>query len=458
MRIIICGAGQVGFQIARHLSYEKHDITVVDQSPELIRRVTDALDVSGIVGFASYPQTLARAGAEHTDMLLAATASDEVNITACQVAHSLFSIPQKIARVRASDYLQTQWNNLFQRDNMPVDVVISPEQEVAQVVMRRLKSPATFDSAAFFNGRARFLGIHLNHDCPLLNTPLHQLKELFETLKAIIFAVKRQDRIFVPTREDQLFAGDDVYALAAQEDTQRVLELFGQDLVQGRRIVIVGGGNIGFSVAQLLEKRDGDFRTRLIEFDPVRAELVAEKLERTIVLNGDGLSEVILTEANIAEAEALIALTNNDKINLLSCALAKDFGCHRVMALSNDPSFSRLSEALKIDAFINPRAITVSRILKHVRRGRVRDVHSLMDGKAELLEIQVLATSPIVGNKLLDIDLPPSVIICAIMSKSKIFIPEPEYRFLEGDCAIIFTLRDEIKAVETLFRVSVNFI
>jgi trk system potassium uptake protein len=458
MKIIICGAGQVGFQIARHLSYEGHNITVIDQSPLLIRRVTDALDVSGVVGFASYPETLARAGAEDTDMLLAATASDEVNMTTCQVAHSLFGIPQKIARIRASDYLKTQWNNLFQRENMPVDVIISPEVEVAQAVLNRLDAPATFDSALFFDNKAQFLGIQLQGDCPLLNTSLGQLKELFGRLQVTIFAVKRDQIFFIPTKEDQLFEGDDIYILSSKADSKRVLELFGQDVEQGRHIIIIGGGSIGFSVAKALEESEGDFSTRLIEFDPKRAETIAEKLERTIILNGDGLNESILIEANASKAEAVISLTNDDKINLLSCGLAKHLGAHRVMALTNDLSFSRLADALKINAFINPKMITVSRILKYVRRGRVRDIHSLLDGQAELIELQVLATSPIVDKKLSEIDFPADVHVCAVMSDKEVFIPRPDYRFIQGDCVVIFAVRHQIKSIEKLFRVSVNFI
>lgn len=458
MQIIICGAGQVGFQIARHLSYEGHNITVIDQSSELVRRVTDALDVSGVVGFASYPETLAKAGAQDTDMLLAATASDEVNMTACQVAYSLFGIPQKIARIRASDYLKTQWNDLFQRDNMPVDVIISPEVEVAQVVLNRLDAPATFDSASFFDGRVHFLGIHLGQNCPVLNTPLHQLRELFGHLHAMIFAVKRDHHLFIPTREDQLFAEDDIYLITVKEDIERLLALFGQDAEQGKRIIIIGGGNIGFSVAKALEKHERDFRTRLIEVDSKRAEYIVEKLERTIILNGSGLSEDILTEANVRDAEAVISLTNDDKINLLSCGLAKDLGCHRTMALTNTPNFSRLSRALQIDAFISPKMITVSRILKHIRRGRVHAVHSLMDGQAELLELQILATSTVVNKRLADAEFPPGVLVCIVMHESEVIIPTPDYRFVEGDFIVIFTMRDQIKSVEKLFRVSVNFI
>ena len=253
MKIIICGAGQVGWQIARHLANENNDVTVVDRNADLVRRATDTLDVQGIVGFASYPDILTRAGAVDADMIIAATHSDEVNMVTCQVAHSVFNIPRKIARLRSQSYLDAIYSDLYRRDHMPIDVVISPETEVAEAVLRRLETPAAFDTEFFLDGEVQMLGITLTDSCPVLNTPLRQLSDLFSTLSAIVVAIRREGSMFVPSSGDQLFTGDSCYIFVKKTDVERTLEVFGKTTKTQERIVIVGGGNVGFSVAKDLE-------------------------------------------------------------------------------------------------------------------------------------------------------------------------------------------------------------
>ncbi|HSG55267.1 MAG TPA: Trk system potassium transporter TrkA, partial [Paracoccaceae bacterium] len=225
MKIIICGAGQVGWQIARHLAGEKNDITIVDNNPDLVRRATTSLDVQGIAGFASYPDVLERAGARDADMIIAATYSDEVNMVTCQVAHSVFAIPRKIARLRSQSYLDAIYSDLYRRDHMPIDVVISPEREVAEAALQRLYSPAAFDTEVFLGGRAQLLGITIEEDCPVVNTTLRQLTDLFSTLRAIVVGVRRDGILFAPEAEDQLFVGDDCYVFTVNEDIHRTLEI-----------------------------------------------------------------------------------------------------------------------------------------------------------------------------------------------------------------------------------------
>ena len=227
MKVIICGAGQVGWQIARHLSGEKNDVTVVDNNPELVRRATDTLDVQGISGFASYPDILERAGARDADMIIAATHSDEVNMVTCQVAHSVFGIRRKIARLRAQSYLDAIYSDLYRRDHLPIDVVISPEKEVAEAALQRLAAPAAFDTESFLEGRAQLLGITIEDDCPVINTPLRQLTDLFSTLRAIVVGIRRDGVLFAPAAGDQIFAGDDCYIFTDTEDMTRTLEIFG---------------------------------------------------------------------------------------------------------------------------------------------------------------------------------------------------------------------------------------
>ena len=457
MKVIICGAGQVGWQIARHLSRENNDVTVVDKDESLIRRISEVLDVSGITGFASYPDVLERAGAKDADMIIAATFADEVNMVTCQVAHSMFDIPRKIARLRSQSYLDAIYSDLYRQDHMPIDVVISPEREVAKAAMRRLEVPAAFDTEQFLDGGADMLGISLSDDCPVINTPLRQLTELFSTLKAVVVGVMRKEKMFVPEPADQLFPGDQIYVISANNDVQRTLEIFGKTQKKGERAIVIGGGNVGLEVAQNLEKGEGRKRVKLIERDRKIAEAAADALERTIVLHGDGLDMELLEEANIEKTDALLAVTDDDKTNLLSCARAKAMGCPLVIALVNDPSLASLMGPLGIDAFINPRTTTVSSILRHIRHGRIRAVYSVGDAEAEVIEAQVMGTSAIAGKSIRDIDWPEGSKVGMVEKNGKLSVPRGDTKLEEGDTLVMFALSADVSRVEKLFQVSLDF-
>ena len=299
MKVIICGAGQVGWQIAKHLASENNDITVIDKDFELVRRLTNSLDVAGVTGLASHPHILERAGAKDADMIIAVTLSDEVNMVVCQVAHSVFSIPRKIARVREQSYLAVDYSDLYRAEHMPVDFIISPEKEVANAAIKRLQSPAAFETESFLDGSAQLIGLKLASDCAVLETPLRQLSELFSTLEAIVVGIRRNRTLFIPSPEDQLFAGDEVYIFCAQDDVKRVFEIFGKVEESSERIIIIGGGNVGLEVALQLENNFSQYHVKIIEKNRKRAEKIADKLEKTIVLNGDGLDIDLLEEANI---------------------------------------------------------------------------------------------------------------------------------------------------------------
>jgi trk system potassium uptake protein TrkA len=457
MRIIICGAGQVGWQIARYLSGENNDVTVVDSNPHLVRRAAETLEVRGVTGFASHPEVLDEAGARDADMIIAATFSDEVNMVTCQVAHSVFGVTRKIARLRAQSYVDPRYADLYRREHLPIDVIISPEREVAQAALQRLRAPAAFDTEDFFDGRAQLLGIDLDEDCPVLNTPLSQLSDLFSTLRAVAVGVRREGRLFAPEPEDQLFAGDQVYVLIDVEDLNRTLEIFGKKIARQERVVIIGAGNIGLGVAQALEQGPRRLRAKLIELDRARAERAADALERTVVLNGDGLDAEMLEEAGIAQADAVLAVTNDDKTNMLAAVRAKTMGCPLAISLVNDPALAPLMAPLGIDAYINPRATTVSSILRHVRHGRVRRIYSIGDGEAEMIEAQVLSSSPIAGQRIRDIDFPEGALVGALMKKGVFQKPRGETRVEEGDLILIFALAADVPEVERLVQVSVDY-
>ena len=458
MKVIICGAGQVGWQIARHLANERNDVTVVDNNADLVRRATDALDVQGVAGFASYPDVLERAGARDADMIIAATHSDEVNMVTCQVAHSVFDIPRKIARLRSQSYLNAIYSDLYRRDHMPIEVVISPEREVASAALKRLSAASTFDTEFFLDGNLQLIGITLDEDCPVVNTPLRQLSDLFSTLRAVVVGVRREGTLFAPEPGDQLFVGDDCYVMVNTADFSRALEIFGKQQQKQERVVLIGGGNVGRMVAQKLEDLPGRaIRAKMIERNRKIAEGSAEALERTIVLNGDGLDASLLQEAGATRADAVLAVTDDDKTNILGAVRAKAMGCKLAVALINDPTLVPLMKPLGIDAYINPRATTVSSILRHIRLGRVRDVYSLGDAEAEIIEAVVLSTSPIAGRQIRDIEFPEGVLIGGIKQGDNIVKPTGSIRINDGDIIALFALSKDVEEVERLLQVSIDY-
>ncbi|MGE0410280.1 MAG: Trk system potassium transporter TrkA [Amphiplicatus sp.] len=456
MRVIVCGAGRVGFGIARRLARENNDVTVIDQSKELIRSIAERLDVRGVVGNGSYPDILVEAGAREADMIIAVTYSDEVNMIACQIAHTLFNVPTKIARIRAAGYLDPKYSDLFSRSHIPIDVIISPEREVSEAIMQRMSTPGAFEIKSFVDGKVWAVGIRLREECPIVNTPLRQVAELFPDLKITIVAIKREKRMWRAHADDQLSAGDEIYFIADRDDVMRALEIMGEAERQARRVIIIGGGNIGLYVARGLEKL-GSMKIRLIERDQARAETVAEQLERTVVLQGDGLDRALLREAGVADAESVVAVTDNDQVNILSSVIAKREGARRAMALVNDSDYGALSEAVGVDRHIDPRAATISTILQHIRRGRIKGVYSLSDGAAELVDAVALETSPLVNKPLREAQLPEGVMIGAVYRDAKVSMPTGDTIINAGDRIVLMALRDYVKDVEQMFRVSLEY-
>jgi trk system potassium uptake protein TrkA len=457
MKVIICGAGQVGFGIAERLAAEDNDVSVIDNAPHLIQTISDTLNVRGFVGHGSHPDVLARAGAEDADMIIAVTLYDEVNMVASQVAHSLFSIPTKVARIRAQSYLKEHWLDLFSRDHMPIDVIISPEVEVGEMVLRRLALPGAFDVVSFAEGEIAVVGVVCEEDCPVVDTPLSQLTELFPDLAAVVVAVKRGNKLFVPHSNDQMLVGDEIYFIAAKDQVERTLSLFGHEERQASRVVLVGGGNIGFFVASQLEMRGSRARAKVVEMSRERAIEIADKLSRTVVLNGSALDEAILREADIEHAETMVALTNDDQVNMLSSVMARKLGCPRVLPLINNTRYSSIVRSLGIDGYINPRAVTVSKILQHVRRGRIRGVHSVFNGEGEVIEAEALETSPLVGKPLRDLNLDEGLRIGSIYRDGEVVIPRGDTQIQAHDRIVIFAMAEEVRKVEQMFRVSLEF-
>ncbi|MCF3638679.1 Trk system potassium transporter TrkA [Rhizobium sp. TRM95111] len=457
MKVIICGAGRVGYGIAERLSEEGNDVSVIDTSAALIGAITETLDVSGIVGHGAHPEVLAKAGADQAEMLIAVTLYDEINMVACQVAHSLFNVPTKIARIRAQSYLAPEYSDLFARESIPIDVTISPEVEVGKMVLRRISFPGATDVVRFANDHIVMLAIECMEDCPVVDTPLQQLSELFPDLVATVTGIFRDGKLAVPRSADQLQTGDLAYVVCDRNHVRRTLALFGHEEQEAARIVIAGGGNIGYFVAKAIEDYQPRTRVKIIEADRERAVLIADKLRNAVVLHGSALDQKMLLQADIQNADLVVALTNNDQINILGSVMAKKLGCKQNLVLINDPSYQDFTRSLGIDAHINPRAVTISGILQHVRKGRIRSVYAVQRGSAEVIEAEALETSPLVGKPFRELELPEGIRIGAIYRDGAVIRPDGGTKIRAKDRVVLFAAATAVRHVEQLFRVSIQY-
>ena len=456
MRVIICGAGQVGYSIAEYLAKEENDVTVVDLGRDLIARMNDELDVNGIVGHASNPDVLKAAGANGADMIVAVTQSDEVNMVACQIGHSLFGIPKKIARVREQAYLQPEWSNLFSRAHMPIDVIISPEVIVAEDIYQRLAVPGTTYVNVVADGLAHMIGVVCEEDCPVVNTPLNQLHNLFPDLSFQVLAILRNNKPIIPDESDELEVGDEVYFIVDTQHMKRVMTAFGHEETEARKLVITGGGNIGLTLANLINERTPGVQLKIIEQDQYRAEYLSEKLEDTIILNGSALDKDILEEASIDNAETMVAVTNDDESNILGSLLAKQRGCERTITLVSNEVYYPLVGPLGVDAMVSPRSIIVANIMQYVRRGRIKGLYNIRDGFAEVLEAEVSEASSIVNTTIEELNLPHEVIVGGIIRDEEFIMPTAGFTIRAGDDVIVLASRAQARNVEKMFSVQVD--
>ncbi len=443
--------------IARQLAQENNDVTIVDQSLELVRNVSDTLDAQAVQGHASDPEVLEKAGVEDADMFIAVTLSDEVNMVACQVAHSLFDVPMKIARVRQQCYLQPIHAELFSRDNLPIDVIISPEREVARAIARRLEMTGAMEIIPLANDKVRLLGVRCDETCPVLNTPLRQLTQLFPDLNIVVVGLIRDGRPIIPTADDQMLLNDEVFFVVETEKAGRAMAAFGLEERESGRLLIFGGGNIGVFLAQEVERHFPWVKAKIIEGNAARAGEITRLLDDTIVLKGDARDTDLLEEANIRQIETVVAVTNDDETNILSSLLAKQLGSERAIALVNASTYEQLTGTLGIDVVISPRNITVSSILQHVRRGRIHSVHAIRQGFGELIEAEALETSELVGKPLRDVKLPSGVLIGAIVKGEDVVYPTGSAVIEAQDRVILFAATTAVRQVEKLFSVQLEF-
>jgi trk system potassium uptake protein len=461
MNIIICGAGRVGFTIAKLLSEQGHSITIIDQSSEDIQKIDDALDVKAIVGKATYPSILEKANASEADMIIAVTRNDEINMLICQISFSIFNIPKKIARIRSQDYLNPKFTKVYSKENLPIDVIISPELEIAKSLQRKLESPGALDNVHFAENKISLLEILIKDDCPLIDIKLKDITKKFSNLDANIMGVIRNGKFLILKKNDIMQKDDKAYVLINTSQMLDTLIAFGHNEKISNKILIIGGGNIGFNLAKNLEESFESARVKIIEKNKERAEFLANELNNSIIINGNGLDEDVLLEANLEEVETVLALTNDDEDNLMVSVLVEKFTKDeknledkRTMALINKPNYSLLQSSLKIDDLIDPRMNTVSSILKHVHKGTIETAYTILNGEYEVIEAEIIETSELINKELKNSNLPEEIRIGAILRKSEVIIPRSNFIFKKDDRVVFLSKKDLIPVVENMFRIS----
>ena len=461
MNIIICGAGRVGFTISKLLSEQGHSITVIDQSSEDIQKIDETLDVKAIVGKATYPSILEKANATETDMIIAVTRNDEINMLICQIAFSIFNIPKKIARIRSQDYLNPKFTRVYSKENLPIDVIISPEIEIAKSIQRKLEAPGALDSVPFAENKIRLLEILIKENCQSIDIKFNELTKKYPKLEANIIGINRGDKFFIPKKNDSVMKDDKIYVLINSSQMAETLKAFGHEEKISKRILIIGGGNIGFNLAKNIEETLESVRVKIVEKNKERAEYLANELNDAIIINGNGLDEEVLEEANLGEAETVLALTNDDEDNLMVSVLVEKFAKDqkeiedkRTMALINKPNYSLLQSSLKIDDLIDPRMNTVSSILKHIHKGTIENAYTISNGEYEVIEAEIIETSELINKELKNSNLPEEIRIGAILRDEKVIIPRSNFIFKKDDRVVFLAKRDSISFVENIFRLS----
>ena len=455
MNIIICGAGRVGYTIAKLLSEQVHSITVIDQSSEDIQKINEDLDVKSIVGKATFPTVLEKANADEADMIIAVTRSDEINMLICQIAFSVFKIQKKIARIRSQEYLDSKFSKVYSIENLPIDVIISPEVEIAKSIQRKLEAPGALDNVPFADNKIRLLEVDVDEKCPLIDIKLEDITKKFSKLEANILGVIRNEKFVFLKKKDVMKKNDKAYVIINSSQMQLTLDAFGHNEKISNKFLIIGGGNIGFNLAKNLENTMDAARIKIVEKNKDRAEHIANKLNNSLVINGNGLDEDVLKEANIEDAETVLALTNDDEDNLMVSVLVEKFSKDkRTMALINKPNYSLLQNSLKIDDLIDPRMNTVSSILKHVHKGTIETAYTILNGEFEVIEAEIIDSSELINKELKNSNLPDDIRIGAILRKNTIIIPTSKFIFEKKDIVVFLAKRDQLPLVERLFQIS----
>jgi trk system potassium uptake protein len=453
MKIVIVGAGEVGYHIASRLALENKDVTVVDQDPDAIRRVAEDIDVRTLAGSGSSPSVLEEAGIREAEILLAVTNSDETNLVACLVANMLSPATKKLARIRGADF--DQYHQTFRDKSPRINTVINPEIEVVKTIESLMRVPGAVDVGSFAEGRIKFVGVYLEKNARLAGALLSDLPELFGDRRPLIAAVVREEELIIPTGKDRLLAGDLIYFISEDKALLETMAVFDKHAKPVNKVLIVGGGRIGFRLALQLERQR--IHCKIIEKNPERCALLAERLDRVVVLHGDGSDQNLLSEENISDIDVVVTLTNHEETNILVSLLAKRMGAGKAITKISKFSYFPLMTAIGIEQVVSPRLSAINTILQHIRRGKVLSAISLKGEQAEALEVVALETSDIVSKPLKRISFPKGAIIAGIIRKDQIIIPTGASIIEPGDRIIIFAHRKAISAVEKILAVKLEY-
>ena len=453
MKIIIVGAGEVGFHIASQLAFESKDVLVIDKKPEALRRVSDNLDVQVLLGSGSSPAILNEAGINSADILLAVTDSDETNLVACLVSNIISPATKKLARIRDADF--DALYDHFREHSPYIDTIINPEIEVVKTIDRLMKVPGAVDVGEFAEGRIKFVGVYLDQNARLAGVRLLDLPAITGDVRPLIAAVIREDELIIPRGNDRLMPGDLVYFISEEHKLLETLSIFDKHAQPLRRVLIVGGGRIGFRLASLLDHES--FHSKIIEVNPDRCTFLAEKLNKVVILCGDGSDQNLLAEENIQETDVLITLTNDEETNILTSLLAKRMGVGKTITKISKFSYFDLMSTIGIEQVVSPRLSAINSILQHIRRGKVISAISIKGEQAEVMEAMALETSDIVDKPLKNISFPKGSMVVGIIRGEKIIIPSGGSIIVPDDRIIIFATKKAVPQIEKILAVKLEY-
>ncbi len=454
MKVIIAGAGEIGIALARYLRSEQDDIVLIDKDVERLGTLSEQLDIQTVVGSASYPSVLERAGAEHADVFLAVTGDDETNLVSCGVANSVFHIPKRIARISSSEYLSSRYKSFLQA--WEIEAILSPEKEMSDRITENLEITGSMDMREMGAGLVRFVGLKCRKTSPLAGKTIAEVRQMTSDFPVNIVAVRRRFQL-MPLSDVTIKAGDDVYFIVDTAHLTQALDVFGYEKESPRYIMIYGGGKVGFQLAKRLEEDKVSHNITIVENDEERAQFLAEKLESSLVINGDALDDNLIEELNLKNYDMAIATTNSDESNILLSLVSKRNGIGRTCALIHNPLYNTVLSGLGIDSMINPNAVMVSAILQHLRKGRVRDDYFIQSGVGEVLEVEALATSKITKNCLGKVKIPEGVVIGGILRGDLFMLPSKDLIVQEKDIVFVFVTQGHVQEAESLFSVGINF-
>ncbi len=453
MRVIVIGAGVVGYTIAERLASEGQDVVVIEKDEKRVKEIKEALDVKVIQGNGSSPRVLKEAGIDEADMVIAVTDSDEVNMIACLIANTQTRIPKKIIRVRNPDY--TGYKELFLGGPLGIDFNINPALVAAERILKIIHVPGATDVVDFSEGAIKLVGIRLGKESEVIGKRLRDLKELHPHNRVLIASIYRGMETIIPDGSETLEEGDHLFIVTVPEEIPKVLQLFGKREPAGRRVMIVGGGYIGSYIAGNLEKED--FLVKVIEKDEERCNYLAQVLEKSLILHGDGTDQELLKEEGIGDVDTFVSVTNDEEDNILISLLAKNLGAKRVIALVDKPEYVSLVSTIGVDVVVSPRLASVGSILQFIRRGKILSVTTLVEERVEVIETVAMETSDIVGRPIKEIKFPEGAIIGAVCKGERAMIPDGETVIDPGDKVVIFALRKAIPRVEKALMVKLEF-